>query len=338
MTVFGELTRRVHRRVSFAKRATFEQGIDGIDGEGDTWYVDGSNGAAGSDGRSWNTALNTIQAAVTLAGPGDTIFITAKDITDFTGDPTSYEENIIIPPATSSLSLIGVSRGRTQGGLPQLKDGTETTAAILIIRSPGCLIMNLGFDGSGNTGGGILLDDDASTKNASGTSIIGCHIKNCVGSTATSAITGGGIMWGASGHAWQVYIGGNRFYRNVGDIVVKGSSSMRPQDCVIENNIFSSPGSVCDCNLFLKGTGSGVEGFVIRNNVFPSVPSVGGTNDVFIDATGSLNSILTGNVFGTSTTLTFGAAGSGALIPTTMLMTGNYRETTTGVNGEVFRT
>jgi len=60
--------------------------------------------------------------------------------------------------------LIGVSRGRTQGGLPQLKDGTETTAAILTIRAPGCLIANLGFNGSGNTGGGILLDADASTK------------------------------------------------------------------------------------------------------------------------------------------------------------------------------
>ena len=309
-----------------------------VGNEGDAWFVDGTNGLSTNTGKGWSDALNTIQAAVTLAGPGDNIYITAKDITDFTGDPTSYEENIIIPPATSSFSLIGVSRGRTQGGLPQLKDGTETTAAILTIRAPGCLIANLGFNGSGNTGGGILLDADASTKDAAGTSIIGCHFKNCKGSTATSAVTGGAIMWSAEGMCWQTLISGNRFYRNVADIVVKGSSTMRPQDCIIENNVFTSPGSVCDCNLFLKGTGSGVEGFVIRNNVFPSVPSLGGTNDVFIDATGSLNCIMTGNTFGTSTTLTFGAAGSGALIPTTMLMTANFRETTTGVNGEVFRT
>ncbi len=107
---------------------TFTGGIGVPNGEGAVWFVDGTNGNAGNNGRSWSSAFVTVQAAIDAAGPGDTIYVTAKDITDQTGDPASYEENLIIPNTASSLSIIGVSRGRTQGGLPQFKDGAGTTA------------------------------------------------------------------------------------------------------------------------------------------------------------------------------------------------------------------
>lgn len=303
---------------------TFNQGVSGPNGEGNVWYVDGTNGATGGPGTSWSKAFNTIQLAVTAAGPGDTIFVTAEDLTDFTGDPTSYEENVIVPAATSNLSIIGISRGRTQGGLPQLKVGTTTTAALLTIRAPGCLISNIGFNGAGATGGGILLDDDYAAKCAFGTSIVNCHFKNCVGTTATNAATGGAIQWGAAGNAWQVLIKGNKFYKNVGDIVLIGTSNTVPQDVTIEDNIFSGPAANVDCNIYTGG--SGINGLIVNNNIFPCDPAIGsGTNAVTCVLTGSVG-VYSNNIHGhTGLTLGDGIV-TGGVIPATMFMAANYQE------------
>ena len=302
---------------------------------GRVWYVDGDKTASGA-GRSWSDAYDTIQEAVTAASAGDVIYIAEKTITALATDPVSYAETIIIPNAKSSLSLIGVSRGRTQGGLPQIKIGSGSTA-MLTVRAPGCLIANIGINGIDSTGGGVLLDDDGGTsKVAFGTSIVNCHFKNCVGSTATNAATGGAIMWTSSGNAWQIHVQGNRFYKNVGDIVMPGTGSSIPQDVVIEDNIFSGPAANVDCNIYTAG--DGISGLVIRNNEFPAMPALGsGSNLRFVKLTGSVG-IMTGNSFATSTTLTFGAAGTGGIVPTTMFMPKNYRETTTGVSSEIFRT
>jgi hypothetical protein len=237
-------------------------------------------------------------------------------------DPSSYAEVLTIAAAKSNLSLIGLSRGRTQGGLPQIRMGSGSTA-LLTIRAPGCLIANLGFNGASATGGGILLDDDGSTKSAFGTTIIGCHFKNCKGSTATNTATGGAIQWAATGGGWQVLISGNRFYKNVGDIVLLGTSAAVPQDVVIEDNVFSGPAANVDCNLYLAG-GSGMNGVIIRNNEFTCFPNVGsGTNVKPLVLTGCVGQ-LTGNRFATSGK-TFGAAGN-VLVPTTVFMTDNYQE------------
>lgn len=305
------------------QHVTFNAGISAPNGEGDCWFVDGTNGASGNNGKSWSTAVDTIQAAVTLAGPGDTVYVTANDLTDTTGDPTSYDETIIIPTATSNLSIIGISRGRTQGGLPQIKIGAGAVAMITV-RAPGCLIANLGINGYGSTGGGILLDDDYSTKCAFGTSIVNCHFKNCV-VTTKHAETGGAIYTTSAGNCWQVLISGNKFYKNEGDIVLVGTSNTAPQDWVIENNIFSGPAANVDCNLYLAG-GSGINGVVINNNIFPCDPAIGsGTNNITAELTGCVG-IFSNNYHGhTGLTLGDGVV-TGAVIPTTMFMVNNYQE------------
>ena len=306
------------------------------------FFVDGDKGNDGNEGKSPDNAKLTIQSAVTAAalsnveyGGGSTVYIKAKAITDYTGDPTSYAETVIIPfTGGERMRLIGASNGRTQGGLPQIKIGAGSTA-MLTIRAPGCLIQNIGFNGGSSTGGGILLDDDYTTKSAFGTTIDSCHFKNCKGSTATNAATGGAIMWTALGNAWQVSITNNRFYKNVGDVVLKGNSTSEPQDVLIENNIFGGPAASVDCNLYLPG---GMNGVIIRNNEFTATPAIGsGTNALYMDLTGCIG-MLVGNSFATSTALTFGASGTGAKVPVTVFMPKNYRETTTGVSSEIFRT
>jgi hypothetical protein len=299
--------------------------INNLNTEKTRFFVDGTNGSDSNDGSSWDVAFATIQAAVTAASAGATIYVAPKKMAAGAVDPVDYAETIIIPATKPNLSIIGYVSNRTQGGLPQIKKGSGAVA-LLTVRAPGCLIANLGFNGGSATGGGILLDDDGSTKSAFGTTIIGCHFKNCKGATATDARTGGAIQWAAAGNAWQVRIVGNMFYKNVGDIVLLGTSGSVPQDVVIENNIFSGPAANVDCNLYLAG-GSGMNGVYVINNIFPALPAVGSGSVVrFIDATGCIG-ILADNYFGDTTTATgYGAAKTKAKIPTTVFLPRNYNE------------
>ena len=303
---------------------------------GRVYFVDGSNGSDAYNGKSVKRPFATIQAAVTAADAGDTVFVFPKAMAAGATDPGSYEENVVIPATAENLAIIGVSYGRTQGGLPQLKVGTTTTQALLTVRAPGCLIANLGINGSGATGGGILLDDDGSTKTAFGTSIVGCHLKNCAGTTATDAATGGAIQF--SGAPWQLLIKGNRFYNNVGDVVLLNTSNSAPKDIVIEDNIFSDDPAASDVNVYLAG-GSGVaSGLIIRNNVFGALPALtSGALKRFFNLTGCTG-MFVGNVVGavanvTGTELTYTTAGTGGYLPATVFMANNWGQS--GTSGEV---
>lgn len=278
--------------------------------------------------RVYSTIQSAVTAVAALTDPaaGHVILVKPGDITDATGDPTSYAETIIIPLACANLTIKGMYDARTQGGLPQIKKGSGSTA-LLTVRAAGCIIDTLGFNGASSTGGGILLDDNNSTKTAFGTVIRNCHFKNCVGSTATDSRTGGAIMWSSAGNAWQVLIEGNRFYKNVGDIVLMGTSNSVPQDVVIRNNIFSGPTASVDSNLYLAG-GSGMNGVIVDSNIFPSVlPSLGSGSVVrYADMTGCVG-IFSNNVFGGSYTTTgFGAAKAAAKLPTTVGIAKNYSD------------
>lgn len=308
--------------------------------EGDIWYVDGDVSASG-DGRTWTQAFKTISEAVTAASAGDTILITPKLITDKSGDPTNYAETIIIPYAKSNLSLIGLSRGRTQGGLPQIKIGSGSTA-LITIRAPGCLIKNIGINGYNSTGGGILLDDDYSTKAAFGTSIIGCHFKECK-CHATNGSLGGAIYTTSVGNCWQVLISGNNFYKCLADVVLVGTTNTQPQDWVIEDNVFSGPKANVDVNLFLTGAGDGVNGVTIRNNTFPCFPDISaGSNTKPMDLIGCTG-ILADNFFGWPTNgagkKTMGATGDDINVPATVIISGNQGECDTELDtGIQYRT
>lgn len=293
---------------------------------GQPWFVDGTNGAATNDGKDPGNALTLIQDAVTAASDGDVIFIAPQAISGSATDPVSYEENIVIP-AAKRLALIGAGGGPAQGSQPQLKVGTTTTQAILTIRAAGCLIAGLSINGAGATGGGILLDDDATTKNAFGTIIDSCFFKNCKGTTATDGRTGGAIQWPSVGNSWQVRITNNRFYKNVADIVMKGTTASVPQDVVIQHNIFSGSSgatNATDVNIYIAA--DGVLGLVIDSNVFPNIPNVGSgsVTDFYDIATGTYG-IISNNVFG-CTGLTFGGTHTGGTHPATVWLVHNYQQ------------
>lgn len=294
---------------------------------GNDLCVDGDNGYdnSGKPNGGWGKAFKTIQAAVNAANPFDSVWVKPRKITDFTGDPTSYAETLIIPATKPHLRLIGLGSGPNQGNLPQIKKGSGATA-LLSVRAAGCLIANLGFNGASSTGGGILLDDDYAAKCAFGTVIAGCHFKNCVGATADSSKVGGAIMWTAEGNAWQVRIVGNHFYKNVGGVVLKGTSNTVPQDVVIAGNMFMGPAASVDSYLYLAG-GSGMSSVIVDNNVFASVlPSVGSVVARYADMTGCTGIFSNNVVSGSYTTSGFGAARAAAKLPTTVGIVHNYSD------------
>jgi len=302
----------------------------------DIIYVDGDNGIDTNDGLSWDAPMKTIQAAVTLAPAGGTVLVKPKAIPVGSADPADYAETIIIPNTKPGLALIGYNTGRAQGALPQIKKGAGSTA-LLTIRAPGCLIAGLGFNGGSATGGGILLDDDGATKLAFGTSIIGCHFKNCAGSSATDGRLGGAIQWASTGGAWQILIKDCRFYKNLADIVLLGAGGgVTVQDVVIEDCVFSNPGTSVDVNLWLGG--NGITGLVIRRCTFQELPAItSGSVARYMDLTGCVG-VLTDCNFG-CTGLTFRNAsmGTGARVPATVFISCCYQQVAAGAGatGEI---
>ena len=289
---------------------------------GRAWFVDGTNGLDGNSGKSPSDAFASIGQAVE-DNPDlqefDTVYVFPKTMAVTDTDPGSYAETVTI--STPHLSLIGVGAGPVQAGLPQVKIGAGSTA-MLTIAAPGVTVENMGFNGASSTGGGIrLLDDGGSTYSVSGVVIRGCHFKNCK-CHATNGSLGGAIYWTSSGGGWQILIEGNRFYKNVADIVLVGTGGSRPQDVVIRGNVFSGPAASVDVNIYSGG--SGFDGVIIDHNVFQALPAISsGTNAQFLMLTGSVG-VLSWNAFGGGSE-TFGAAGSN-LVPTTVMICGNYQD------------
>jgi len=147
-------------------------------------------------------------------------------------------------------------------------------------------------------------------------------------------------FWGTAGNAWQVSILNNRFYKNVGDIVLKGCSNTRPQDVLIQGNLFSGYAAYTDCNILCAIDGFGSVN--ILDNIFGQLPALtSGTTKRYMKLTSTLSGMVVGNSFGCVTDaagseLTFKADGTAALIPTTVHVVRNYGQAETdGVTGEI---
>lgn len=296
-----------------------------------TWFVDGDYGSDANSGTSPDEAMKTIQAAVTkAAADGGIVYIKTMDMAAGATDPSNYAEAVTIPAGSSKMALIGIGNGRVQCGLPQIKPGGAAHTWAITVNAPGCLIANLGINGNSAAGapinGGVLLNSNGATGtiSATGTTITNCHFKNCAGTTVTDCRTGGAIDWTANGDCWQVLIKGNRFYKNVCDICLKGTSNSVPQDVVIQDNIFSGPTASVDTNVYIAG-GSGMTGVIVDNNTFGALGTLGSAVvKRLISATGCTG-IFSRNMCET-VGKTYGAAGDAGLVPTTMMLAGNYQD------------
>ena len=306
-------------------------------------YVDGDFGGDSNSGKTVANPKKTIQAAVDAANNWDGIRVFPKSMASGATDPESYAETVIIPAELDGLSIIGVGTGRTQGGLPQVKIGAGSTA-MFTIRAPGVVIANLGINGASSTGGGILLDDDGSTKTAFGVTISNCHFKNC-NTHATNGATGGAIYASSTGGAWQLLVQSCRFYKCVGGIVLVGTSGSVPQDWVIDDCVFGT-GVNTETDVDIYCAADGVIGLTIRGCDFATVDvPASGTIARYISLGAGTKGLISNSRFacisqGTGAK-TFGAAGNACIIPTTVRISGCYGEPAsdaTGDSGDIYRT
>jgi hypothetical protein len=135
-----------------------------------------------------------------------------------------------------------------------------------------------------------------------------------------------------SGAPWQILIRNNKFYKNVGGVVLLDTSNDAPQDLEISYNSFASAPASVDCDIYLAGGSGPAIGLVIRGNDFGALPALGSGSVVrYMDLTGADGGIVAGNFFGTSTVNAFGASGSQAKIPTTVFVAGNWGQSATGI-------
>ena len=312
--------------------------------QGGILFVDGTNGADGNSGTSPKKALATIQKAVDLSVLGGVIYVFPKKFVAGATDATVYAETVIVPNALANLSIIGVGSGRTQGGLPEMKIGAGTTAMI-DVRAPGFHIENMTINGASSTGGGIKLTDTATTASvALGFSAYNCFFKNCKCHATYGA--SGGAIYQTTGGCWQLHVKGCRFYKNTGGIVSTSTSLDIPQDWVIEDCTFGSAAAT-DVDVDIFTGADGVTGLTIRNCEFQTVDvpskSSGNVGRYIKLATGTAG-IISGCKFAclvnpAATEVTFGAAGTAAIIPTTVRIVGCTGETSsTTEQNIVYRT
>jgi hypothetical protein len=295
-------------------------------GAGKILFVDGDLGSDGNDGLSPQSPKVTVQSAVTAAGANSTIYVKAKAMAAGATDPGSYAENIIIPAGSSCMTIIGVGSALTQGALPQLKVGATTTSPIITVRAAGFVIQNMTVNGIGATGGGILLDGDASTKDAFGFAAINCYLKNCKGSGA--AATGGAIYWSSTGSSWNVRIDSCDFYDCRAGIVLTGTSIDMPKSVYVENCSFGAGlKATVDCDIYGAG-GSGINGLYINKCRFNTVdvPAYATSPSAarYVYATGCVGAMT--NCTFACTGKTIGAAGDACYIPVTMRTVACYQE------------
>ena len=122
--------------------------LDGRANTGNVWFVDASNGSDNNVGNDALYPFATIAKGLARCSKGDTVIVQGKEMAATDTDPGSYAETVSM--TVPQVSLIGVSRGRTQGGLPQMKIGAGSTAMVTV-QAPGCYIANIGFNGASST-------------------------------------------------------------------------------------------------------------------------------------------------------------------------------------------
>jgi hypothetical protein len=140
---------------------------------GKTWFVDGVSGATTNDGQTPENAVKTIQAAVTLAGRGDVIFVRPQTYTLGTGF-ARYTEDVIVPLLTNDLSIIGVTNTIS----PEFGVRWKHVITPLTVNAPGLHLENIGFFCEGATKAIDLANDGNVSKVGScGFTMYNCAIK-----------------------------------------------------------------------------------------------------------------------------------------------------------------
>ncbi len=254
-------------------------------GPATVFFVDGTNGAAGNDGLSWERAFSTItlgmSAVATLAARGRGIVLVA---------PGGYTEDVQTPLNTASPfgALIAVNpTGRQSFGATWITASTAGAPCILV-RARGWLIQGFELDALADANC-IDLDGATASSNAAGTEIADCLLVGQNQGLYGIDVTGNG--------APHTKIHDNGFYgftsgSTAGACIASTSSGTdQARFWQVEDNWFGDSDNLIDMNP------RGFKESVIRRNTF----FANGANqnpDEKIDNTGGNDTIIYQNSFG----------------------------------------
>jgi hypothetical protein len=259
------------------QHVTFLAGVSGVNSGGSVFYVDGTNGVAGNNGSSWSTPMLTIQAAVTAASAGDTIFLKGtfteevtctKDSIKFLGAGPNNAENVWMENAAGDtlLTLSGKNciisnirfRVPTTGGIAIALTGADYT----IIE--GCYFQ-------GRTGSlQAILNNGGSS----------CKILNNIFAYLNTAVTGAailGVTYTAIPSGWEIAY--NTFHSNLRHL------SMTMRQSFIHDNLFQAIGldndntdltATTKCDVYTGSAGDGQYNTVTRNMFQGDYSNTGG--------------------------------------------------------------
>ena len=182
------------------------------------WYVDGALSVAG-DGKSWNSAFRTIQAAHDAALAGDRVLIA----------PGDYDETVTITKDNLTFKGMG-ARGAVAvapsaaNGIAWVIDGTTATGRVEEVQ-----LINVGGEGGG-TGGGLHVKGNVRRFRATGCKFEGGAFGAKIESTGADPLTVGDTIIRDCEFAWTD--------RGI-DIVVSGAgdpvTQLRVEYCWFHN-------------------------------------------------------------------------------------------------------
>lgn len=281
------------------------------------YFVDGTAGSDGNNGKTPAKAFATIQKAVTASTGGDVIYIRPKVYTMGTGF-ARYTEDVVVANTSAASASTAPQAGKSIIGITPRSVASDfmgvrwkfATATNLNVEAPATHIENIGFFCEAATNG-IYFEGDGATYTKAGHT--GSSLYNC-------AIKGAG---------------------SAGSVLANGSDSLQIIKCQFQATY---DGTVCTMLITLDGTnvnrrpvlrgchflgGNGtamsaapviwtgkVEDGLIADNIFSVV-----TGAVYINiATASSSGMISNNHVGLSDVSTTGIVQNG------MIVTGTYDE------------
>jgi len=160
----------------------------------------------------------------------------------------------------------------------------------------------------------------------------GCYFKNAKSSAA--AATGGAITWSANGGCWHAKIIDCDFYDCRAGIAILGTALSVPRGVeILGCRFWAAVNTTVDADIYVAG--SGTVGLVIDRCVFGTVdvPAYASSPDAarYMELPAGTKGIISNSTFAcitdpAGTEVTFGAAGTACIFPTTVRMAGCWGE------------
>ena len=250
----------------------------------DVWFVDDIEGNAGHTGKQPTDAFKTVQQAIDVSGPQDTIFVRPRNVTvgaySGHGYITNVSSNIVTGAARQGLSIIGCGTGLGIGANVQtaLAPVAGQTSATILVESPCVNIENFLIKTvTGQTGGCIGAVD--TTSRSYGLSVNNCSFKNFI--TADNATKIAAIM--VDNNHWTTIE--NCLFREAYWGINFGSSAGVIEGLFVDNCKFIGAAAKWEQDIIYGD----VKNIVIKNCTFahatPAFPT--GTGLLYVNGVGS---------------------------------------------------